>query len=64
MGSKKGSIQQDDRRCSQEKMIIEAQRLGVTYAKGENEVGASNFHEIGRAWKKIPFKVGRAGQLN
>ena len=33
------------------KMIIKAQKLGVTYIKEEKEVRVSNFLKIGHAWK-------------
>ena len=34
-----------------EKMINDAQRLGVIYAKGEKEMCVSDFHKIGYTWK-------------
>ena len=36
-----------------EKMIIEVQRLWVTYTKGEKDICVSNFCEIGRVWNPL-----------
>ena len=47
-----------------DKMTTDTQKLGVIYEKQGEEIIVANFREIGKAWKRSPFELSRAGLLN